>query len=151
MTAVDDPELSLRAAMETDIDAIVSLLDENGLPSADVRSKAESFYVAEAESKTIGSGALERCGPDGLLRSMVIAGPYRGRGWGKALCDRLEARARRDGIESLYLLTATATGFFLARDYEINPREGTPSSIRRTAQFTELCPETATTMTKRLR
>ncbi|WP_152039685.1 arsenic resistance N-acetyltransferase ArsN2 [Salinigranum salinum] len=147
------PDTSLRLRRATAVDAlsdVETLLAEHGLPSADVRSTPDAFYVAFEGSERVGVGGLEPHGTDGLLRSVVVEPSVRGEGYGGDLCAALEARACADGIDTLYLLTTTAADFFGARGYEPIDRADAPPSIRSTTQFADLCPTTATCMRKQL-
>ena len=98
----------------------------------------------------MGAGGLERYGTDGLLRSVVVAPGERGQGYGTALCAALEKRAGEGGVQTLYLLTTTAAPFFEACGYDPVPRDGVPTPIRESTEFTELCPDSATAMAKTL-
>jgi len=143
---VTDPSVALRLAEGGDLDRVESLLEANGLPYEDARTKPECFFLARDGEAVVGAGGLEAYGSDGLLRSVVVAEPYRGRGYGGALCDALEARARERGVGTLYLLTTTAAGFFRRRGYEAIDREAVPPTVRGTTEFAELCPDSATCM-----
>ena len=135
---------------EADLDAlsrIEELLESNGLPD-DVRSSPARFFLTEADGAFVGVGGLEVHGPDGLLRSVVVDESARGDGLGAELCGALEERARGAGVDSLYLLTTTAEGFFRRLGYEVIDREAAPPAIRGTAEFRDLCPSTATCMRK---
>jgi amino-acid N-acetyltransferase len=81
---------------------------------------------------------------------VVVERSVRGEGIGTALCDRLEAVAREDGVGTLYLLTTTAREFFADRGYAAIDRNEAPETIRGTTEFADLCPETAACMRKRL-
>lgn len=118
--------------------------------SQDVRAKPECFFTAHADTAWIGTGGIEIRGSNGLLRSVVITGSDRGRGYGTALCDALEDCARTNGVETLYLLTTTAEPFFRQCGYEETVRENVPASIQRTTEFADLCPNSATCMRKTL-
>jgi amino-acid N-acetyltransferase len=136
-----------------DVDALAYvevLLEENDLPSADVRSKPECFYVAREGDERVGVGGVEVYGSDGLLRSVAVERSVRGEGIGTALCDRLEAVAGEDGVGTLYLLTTTAREFFADRGYAEVERTEAPEAIRATTEFADLCPSTAACMRKRL-
>lgn len=130
-------------------DRVEALLEANDLPSRDVRAKPERFFVAE--TAVVGVGGVEARGSDGLLRSVVVAEPHRGRGYGTALCTALEDRAWSAGIETLFLLTTTAATFFRRNGYEAIDRAEAPEPIRRTTQFADLCPDSAAAMRKGLR
>ncbi|WP_440772136.1 arsenic resistance N-acetyltransferase ArsN2 [Natronorubrum sp. DTA28] len=142
--------LTLRRADERELAYVESLLDANGLPSADVRTAPAQFYVGYAGDERVGIGGLESDGTDGLLRSVVVEQSARGNGFGTALCDALERRARADGVETLYLLTTTAADFFSDLGYAELERADAPAPIRATTEFDELCPASATCMRKQL-
>lgn len=139
-----------RADDEGDLAYVESLLERNDLPSADVRSKSDCFYVGYDGDRRIGVGGIEQFGTVGLLRSLVVERSIRGDGVGTALCAALEAEARSDGVETLFLLTTTASEFFADRGYAEIERAGAPDAVQRTAEFTDLCPETAACMRKSL-
>lgn len=142
--------ITIRKADAGELDRIEGLLDANGLPSQDVRAKSGCFFTAYADTERIGIGGVEVHGSNGLLRSVVITDSKRGQGYGTALCDALEDYARTNGVETLYLLTTTAAAFFRRCGYEATGRETVPSNIRRTTEFTDLCPRSATCMRKDL-
>jgi amino-acid N-acetyltransferase len=128
---------------------VETLLERNDLP-ADVRSKPDCFYVASAGGDRVGTGGIERYGTDGLLRSLVVERSYRGEGYGTAIRGALEAEARADGIETLYLLTTTAADFFAAAGYARIDRAEAPDTIRETTEFVDLCPASAACLRKSL-
>jgi len=142
--------MTVRQASEDDVARVESLLETNELPHRDVRSKPECFFVARSGTAVVGIGGIEQYGTHGLLRSVVVTESNRGQGYGTALCDALEDRARTSGVETLYLLTTTAAAFFDQRGYEAVARETAPSSIQGTTEFAELCPDSATCMRKHL-
>ena len=145
-----DSSLTLRPAEASDLDRVEALLDANDLPSADVRTKSGCFFVARADGEFVGVGGVEEHGENGLLRSVVVEESRRGRGYGAGICETLEDHARGAGIETLYLLTTTAAEFFRRRGYEEIPRGAAPERIRGTTEFADLCPASATCMTKGL-
>jgi amino-acid N-acetyltransferase len=62
----------------------------------------------------------------------------------------LETAAREAGIGRLYLLTTTAADFFAALGYERVDRGEVPEAVRGSAEFSDLCPDTAVAMRRRL-
>ncbi|MDZ7701991.1 MAG: arsenic resistance N-acetyltransferase ArsN2 [Halobacteriales archaeon] len=140
--------VELREAAAGELSTVESLLERYGLPTADLRDGAATVYLASVDGSVVGVGGLEAHGDAGLLRSVAV--DERGEGHGSAICDRLEARAASSGIGTLYLLTETAAGFFEGRGYERIDREAAPAAIRATAEFDELCGDTAVAMRKRL-
>lgn len=151
--AVTNPPITLERAEGASLDHVETLLAANGLPHDDVRTTPAEFFLARANSDpgVVGVGGVEQYGADGLLRSVAVAEPHRGRGYGTALCDELERYARERGVERLYLLTTTAAAFFERRGYETVSRADVPASVRSTTEFAELCPASATCMRRELR
>jgi len=141
---------TLQEADDGSIGYVERLLERADLPTADVRSGPGTFYVGRHGGSRVGVGGLERDGSNALLRSVAVEPSVRGRGFGTALCDRLERKARSGDVETVYLLTTTATDFFASRGYVEVEREAAPAAIRETTEFTELCPSTATCMEKSL-
>ena len=142
--------LTVERADEETLPYVETLLEENGLPSSDVRSKPECFYVGYDGDEPVCAGGVEVHGSAGLLRSVVVERSARGEGLGSAVCEHLESEALAEGVETLYLLTTTASGFFDDRGYVEVERSEAPEAIRGTTEFADLCPSTATCMRKRL-
>lgn len=146
-----DQVIGLRPADDEGALAFVeTLLDRADLPTEDLRSGPARFYVAKLGHDRVGAVGLERHGTDGLLRSLVVAASHRGTGIGTATCQAIEEVARGEGVERLFLLTTTAADFFAVRGYDETDRESVPPAIEETTQFSELCPDSATCMQKRL-
>lgn len=142
------PSVTLQPATEDGLSYVEALLERNGLPFRDVRSKSECFSVGYDGDVRVGVGGVEPCGPDGLLRSVVVEPSARGKGYGTALCAALEAEALASGVETLYLLTTTAAGFFDAMGYIEIDRADAPNTVQRTTEFDDLCPAEATCLRK---
>lgn len=142
--------ITLQPVDDSTLRDVEALLEANDLPTADVHDRSECFFVAYMEDEAVGIGGIEQYGPDGLLRSVVVEESKRGTGLGTDLCSVLEDEARADGIETLYLLTTTASGFFEALGYSVVDRDDVPGSVRESAQFSDLCPASATVMRKDL-
>ena len=143
-----EPPLSLRRADADTIDHVERLLEAHDLPTEAIHSKAECFFLASTDAGFVGLGGVERYGSNGLLRSVVIVESSRGGGFGTLLCAELERRARANGVTTLYLLTTTAEPFFRRCGYEGIDRKSVPAPIKEHEEFTDLCPATATCMTK---
>ena len=141
----------LGSATSADAPAIVALLAQAGLPTADLTPAAlAGFVVARADGALVGAVTVERHGDAGLLRSLVVAPGQRGRGLGRALVDAVERGARAQGLLSLALLTQSAGEFFAARGYRVAPRSAVAEALRASSQFASVCPASATCMAKPL-
>jgi amino-acid N-acetyltransferase len=143
--------MNVEPARSSDFDAIVRLLDDAGLPHADLRPEhLAHFLVARDADGIAGVVGMEVRGDAGLLRSLAVAMDRRGGGWASRLVDALEARARHSGIRTLYLLTTTAEGFFARRGYTTADRATVPDAILATEEFRSICPSTAACMARSL-
>lgn len=93
----------------------VHALDIDRLRHPDV-----TLYSAWLDGEIVGCGALKRLSSDrGELKSMRVADPFLGRGFGRAILDHLLAEARARGMRSLWLETGSAPAFIPAiRLYE---------------------------------
>jgi amino-acid N-acetyltransferase len=133
-----------------DLADISNLLRECGLPFEDIASHLPHFILAKDGSKLVASIGLEALGDVGLLRSLAVSPQHRGQRIAEALCQSLERQALTLGIESLYLLTLTAEGFFQKRGYVNIERRLAPSAIQNTEEFKSICPASSVCMKKAL-
>lgn len=142
--------MTLQQANGNTLPYVEHLLEKNDLPTRDVRSKPDCFYVGYDGENPVAVGGVEVHGREGLLRSLVVEQSARGNGFGTATCDALESRAHENGVETLYLLTTTAAEFFSDRGYVDIERADAPDAIRQTTEFDDLCPSSATCLKKSL-
>lgn len=127
------------------------LLADAGLPDADLtEAHFANFIGAYEHGRLIGVAGLEWHDGTPLLRSLAVEKTMRHRGLGHQLMNTLEARARREGAQEIYLLTLNAAPYFLRMGYGMRPREMAPAALKNASQFSTLCPSTATLMVKRL-
>ncbi len=130
---------------------IEALLLRGNLPVADLREGGPVQLLAHHHGpQVIGVAGIEAYGTVGLLRSVAVDEAHRKGGHGRALVAGAEAWAAGHGIDTLYLLTTTAAGFFAGLGYTEIPRAEAPAAIARTAQFSGLCPASSTFMRKEL-
>ncbi|MEW6620705.1 MAG: arsenic resistance N-acetyltransferase ArsN2 [bacterium] len=141
-------EIEFAFADSVEVEAIGRLLKRCGLPYEDIANHLHHFMVAKTGNDLIGVIGLEVYEKVGLLRSLAITDDYRGRGIAKAVYTRILAYAHLQGIESLYLLTTTAEGFFSKMGFTKVERNNIPESIQATKEFQNFCPSTAVCMTK---
>ncbi len=132
-------------------DEVEALLVSEELPVSDLRSPNQlRLFGVRVGDRIIGIVGIESHGNVGLLRSLVVGEASRKSGCGQKLVAKAEAWASEKGVKSLYLLTTTAASFFSRLGYEVVPRSEAPASIANSAQFSELCPASATFMCKTL-
>lgn len=131
-------------------DVLRLALDAARLPTDDLDLPGRSFFDLSDDQGPIGFIGLEGDGADRLLRSLVVLPSRKRQGHGGLLVAHAEAAARRDGVERLHPLTTTVADFFRARGYREADRTDAPDAIRAAAQFTSLCPGSATYLVKEM-
>jgi amino-acid N-acetyltransferase len=130
---------------------VVRLLEAAALPTSDLTdAHMRNFFFVGSPSEPIAVIGLEFCGPDALLRSLVVAESHRSSGLGAALTERAEEHAREAGSRSMFLLTTTAESFFAERGYTSASRESAPPHIAKTGEFADICPASSAFMIKHL-
>lgn len=145
--------IMVRDAKQDDWQDVRTLLDEAGLPVADLGPEhLVDFLVAErsgnSQGETLGIIGLQRFNQVGLLRSLVVSQADRKSGLGRRLVSAVEANACCAGVNDLWLLTIDAERYFEGLGYRMMSRESAPDSIRNTEEFSGLCPDGAYLMRK---
>lgn len=138
--------MRLRPATHRDLPVIRALVRQGQLPDGDVAEHLGAFLVGEQNGSVVACGGFEMLGTIGLLRSVVVASRWRGRGWGERLVRRLMVQAQAVGLGEFYLLTTHAGPYFAGLGFRQVPRETAPALLRRTRQFASLCPSSAVLM-----
>ena len=133
-----------------DLSDLAAMLTASHLPTTDLTLPNRQFFRFEDDGQVLGFCGLEGTNSHRLLRSIVVASERRGGGTGSAILDAIEAEAARQGAERLHLLTTTAADFFRARGYLPGERHAAPPSIAASAEFTDLCPASASYLVKTL-
>ena len=131
------------------LSAVKQLLSESSLPIEDITAQhLHHFFGCGSGLELEGLVGLELYGEVALLRSLAVASSRRGSGVGSGLVAHAERHARDKGVQSLYLLTTTAEGFFLRRGYARIPRDEAPAAIKSTKEFSGICPTSSAFMVK---
>jgi amino-acid N-acetyltransferase len=131
-------------------DDVKALLSANELPIDDLDDPAIRLYGAYDGERLVGVVGLQALDGTALLRSLAVVAAHRDRGVGGRLCEHTIDEARRRGLAELWLLTTSARDYFVRRGYEPVPRDRAPLAVRTTAQFSSLCPASATVMRRPL-
>jgi amino-acid N-acetyltransferase len=147
-----DERFNVLQANNADLGFVRTLLADNALPNSDVEDSGRiRFLIADDENgHPVACIGLEAYGSDALLRSLAVSQAMRGRGVGRALVIAVEDTARATGVRRLYLLTTTASDFFLQAGYDVINRVEAPDALQLSSQFSELCPASAVCMSKTL-
>lgn len=142
--------LHLKYAKSEDLPLIQDLLIKEGLPASDIVLDIIHIYLFYDKKNLVGITGLENFSSYGLLRSVVVVNDYKGKGLGKHMCTLTFEKARELGVDELYLLTETAEKFFLTLGFKTIARDEAPTFIKSTAEFKNLCPESAAFMKKNM-
>jgi amino-acid N-acetyltransferase len=143
---------TFRFATAEDESAVAALLTASHLPLDGVRDVLPSFVLAHDGGELVGVAGIEPCGDTGahaLLRSVVVAPTWRGRGLGRDLVQRAITLAEERGVTALYLLTTTAEHYFPIFGFVRTFRDAVPDDVRSTAEFRDACPASAAVMVRR--
>jgi N-acetylglutamate synthase-like GNAT family acetyltransferase len=125
---------------------VLALLADAGLPVDGVAELGELLVAVDATGAAVACAGLEVYGSAGLLRSVAVAAPLRGRGLGILLSTRMLERAAARGVRRVYLLTETAAQFFPRLGFVSIDREKVQGPVRTSVEFTRLCPASAAVM-----
>jgi amino-acid N-acetyltransferase len=142
--------MNIFAAVPEMRDEIIDLLHSQQLPVADLPLILTDFFVAKDAGKIIGVIGMERYGAFGLLRSMAVHPGYRNQHIAASLVQELENRAESTGIEAMYLLTETASGYFSRKGFITAERDQVPDAVKSSSEFSHVCPVSAIVMRKSL-
>ena len=142
--------LALRPADLADLAACRRLVDACGLPLGGLEHGFPGGYVVAVDEVLAGCAGVELYAGVGLLRSVAVAPAARGQGLGERLTRGRIDHARALRLESLWLLTTTASAYFARLGFAPVDRAAAPMSLRRSAEFAGVCPASATCMRLRL-
>jgi len=142
--------ISIEKFLTADKKKVLDLLNGSQLPVEDLTDeKMKNFMTAKAkDGSIIGVVGIEIYQKNGLLRSLAVHPAHRKRGLGRRLTGTIESFARTHGVTTLYLLTMTAADFFLKNGYAVAQRDNVPELIRKTEEFSKMCPVSAVCLFK---
>jgi amino-acid N-acetyltransferase len=141
--------MNIVPASQNSFSAAIALLKKNNLPTEDI-DPGKQLFVAEESNEVIATVAVEYDFNDALLRSLSVAEEKRNSGIGRQLVDFIEAYVKKQGVQTIYLLTTTAADFFSKIGYKIVDRSNVPGFIQNTKEYSVLCASSSTLMKKEL-
>ncbi|MFW9922832.1 MAG: arsenic resistance N-acetyltransferase ArsN2 [Candidatus Thorarchaeota archaeon] len=134
----------------TELKQVLKLLKKVNLPTEGVEEHFKDFIVlkdtTESKFTIVGCVGLEIYKTYGLLRSLAIEPHLQSQGLGNALTDAILDYARSESLHKVFLLTTTAEKFFLKKGFMKIKREAFPEEVKKSKEFTTLCPESAVCM-----
>jgi len=136
----------IRRATPNDWDDVAALLRAAALLLDGAQEHIADFVLAERDGALVGCAAVEHYGDTGLLRSVAVAPSERGKGTGAALVGRCLTDAKRDGLQSVVLLTTTAPRYFPRFGFHTVERASVPELVRDSVEFRAVCCASAAVM-----
>src|SRR5437879_1720344 len=129
-----------------DLPVVLDLLGRCNLPQAGLEQHLATTLVAREGVRIVGCAALELYGRAALLRSVAVEPSSRGLGLGAQLTHAALDLARAHAVQTVYLLTDTASVFFLRFGFHRLLRTDVDPPVQRSAEFTGACPQSALAM-----
>jgi N-acetylglutamate synthase-like GNAT family acetyltransferase len=125
---------SLERALSGD-PVVLAWLRAVKLPTDGLVGGGANLFVLSEQGQPLAAGAIEGTGEDVLLRFVVTAPAFRGRGYGRQMVSRLSAVAKAEGVRRLWLLPGRAEAFFARLGWTASDLDRAPAEVRATAQF----------------
>lgn len=143
-------EFEINVATKNQLNDIKSLLKKLNLVYEDVDKYVENFIVVLNNKQIMGCAGFEKYDEVGLLRSVAVNPKHQGKGIGHKLIEEINANAKKREIKEFYLLTDSASQFFLKFGFEEVSRANVDERIKKTYEYSEACSESAIVMKKNL-
>ncbi|HZP25698.1 MAG TPA: GNAT family N-acetyltransferase [Dehalococcoidia bacterium] len=125
----------LRQATAADVPELEALLASQHLPPQGLLDCVDTCWVLEDGGRLIACAGLELYGEAALLRSVIVESSYRNRRHGERLVRNAIGEARRRGIQTLFLFTMEASGYFARFGFEGCDLEDFPEAVRSSFQY----------------
>lgn len=135
--------ITLGAARNSDLPAVLALLERSGLPRDGLSEHVATTLVARSGDAIVGSAALELYGGAALLRSVAVDSALRGQGLGQRLTRAALDVARQHGVARVFLLTETAGDFFPRFGFHPTERAAVDVAVQQSVEFISACPASA--------
>jgi amino-acid N-acetyltransferase len=140
-------DVPISKARREELPRILALLDECGLRGEGLADRLETTLVARDGMDIVACSALELYQEYALLRSLAVKETHRKRGLATRLTKAALDLARDRQVDAVYLLTETASVFFLRLGFKQTSRSEVPQKVQSSIEFTTLCPKSAAVMT----
>ncbi|HVT02336.1 MAG TPA: arsenic resistance N-acetyltransferase ArsN2 [Thermoanaerobaculia bacterium] len=132
--------LAIRGASLDDLDDVIGILLEAGLPIDGLSDHIRTFVVAHEGERIVGCAGAEAYPFAALIRSVAVAEEYRRAGLGRRLVREVLDRLASHGLREFYLLTSTAEDFFRKRGFKPCDRDEVNPQLMQSTEFTnEVC------------
>jgi len=138
-------DLTIRAAKESDLDDVLSLLIDADLNIDGVHEHIGNFVVALDGAEIIGCGGAEAFQFVALIRSVTVHPDRRSNGIGRRIVREMLDRLSSRGLREFYVVTADAEAWFRKRGFKPCDRDEVHPQILESTEFAHT-PEDAVVM-----
>ena len=120
-----------------EITAVDTLLTAHEFPRVRDVMEVETLVIQMEDKQVVGSVSLHQTSPtEALLFGLCVDSSRRGQGLGWVLADSVLRRARRIGVERVYLVTDDSSDFLVSRlGFCMVGQDDLPESVRESANF----------------
>ena len=127
-------------------EALQELLKSEKLCYNDISEEGVKLYGVKIKHVHVGYFGFEQFDTDALFRSMLVQPDARKRGYGSLIWNEAKAILKDVGVKDIYLLTDSATDFFIKQGFTIVERNSVPEAIAQTTEFKDFCPDSSICM-----
>ena len=115
-------------------------MEKNDLPTAGVDEWFGNFVVGvDEKGSRVGVAGCEVYKHAALLRSVAVEEGRRNTGYGTAMIEAVVKNVKQRGVQSVYLFTNSAEGYFKRFGFEVVKREQMDEGVKASREFTECC------------
>ncbi|MGH2572510.1 MAG: HAD-IIA family hydrolase [Actinomycetota bacterium] len=141
----DTPRGEFRRAAQRDVGALRALLGAAALTAEGVEGRLPFTLVSEDSGggEIVSTACVEQVSGVGLLRSVAVREPHRGRGLGMLAVAAAISDARARGLAHVSLFTETAAAFFERMGFRPVQRSDLPEPVRASPQAAMECSASA--------
>lgn len=131
--------LDSRPTRSEELSHLEALLKAHKLCFNDLESQGVELFSVTKEDALVGYFGYEVFGEDALFRSFIVVPEQRTKNYGKLMWEMAKKQLKESKVKHIYLLTNTATEFFLKVGYKLFERTKVPDVIAQTSEFTTFC------------
>ena len=106
----------------------------------DLESQGVELFSVTKDNKPVGYFGYEVFGENALFRSFIVVPEEQGKNYGVHIWNMAKEQLKERKVKHVYLLTNSATEFFMKVGYKSFERTKVPDAIAQTSEFTTFCP-----------
>jgi amino-acid N-acetyltransferase len=128
-------DVKIRAALEPDLEDVISLLIDEDLNIEGVHENIGNFVVAMNGQTLVGCGGAEAFQFVALIRSIAVHPDHRSHGIGRRIVREMLDRLSSRGLREFYVVTEDAEGWFRKRGFKPCDRDEVHPQILESTEF----------------